>query len=499
MQSRGKLNGSHVRLAAISRDMRRVLLPVPGGRTIPPPGDWFVVRITAVVSATDRTYEFVEHWYQGEDGWAEKAGGRFGGELNPGVALPGMVFAVGQYALCRSAEGAGGLYWQIFALPQIANDETDAEPDTTEDGSVPGLTPNGDLRPTPLVVTNYPNADGLPGTQVSVFLTDNVSPDAPVAQLSVGYDADGNVVVSSAVLNSLNDRLGATRTLTLDPDTNLPLSVTDTFALPNDLDPDGDPVEATAVYSVLLGQPRLAYTNLTITADGTEIGGGTGGGTTYSADGSTLQLTGTTFSVKAGGIGPTELASTAVTPGSYTNANITVDADGRVTAASSGTASSGLTVVASSIDFTGQASVSFATLGTHKAYLVVAYDLRSDQAMGANLYLRTSSDGGASYDSGASDYVYGLGSSGSEIQLSAGSASPPDTGTVPGGFDLKLFNLAGTTLKKVVTGTIWNASGNTVDDFIARRDSTAAVNAFRFFPSAGTFSGSIIVYALDAA
>ncbi|MEV5033690.1 hypothetical protein MRBLMC3_002927 [Sphingobium sp. LMC3-1-1.1] len=153
-----------------------------------------------------------------------------------------------------------------------------------------------------------------------------------------------------------------------------------------------------------------------------------------------------------------------------------------------------------SLDFT--ASIS----GTYDEYLIELVNLvPANNAV--TLYMRLSTDGGASYDSGA-NYGYtrwitnrfGSGSDGTdsgsnEIRINNNAVDNTATYGISG--SARFFSPSSTSLHKIVSGsiTLINAANIESGLFSGRYLSTTAVNAFRFLFSSGNISsGTIRVY-----
>lgn len=156
----------------------------------------------------------------------------------------------------------------------------------------------------------------------------------------------------------------------------------------------------------------------------------------------------------------------------------------------------------SSIDFTGLSS-------TYEMYVIVVTDVipATDDV---HLYLRTSTDGGSSYDSGASDYGFGVIMSASPnpvgtedtahsaMQISRGGGSLGNDTGESGNFTIRLYNPSATT-KTFATweGANLRANGSLIKFHTggAVRESAADVDAIRFVMSSGNISsGTFTLY-----
>lgn len=133
----------------------------------------------------------------------------------------------------------------------------------------------------------------------------------------------------------------------------------------------------------------------------------------------------------------------------------------------------------------------------------------------AQIYIRTSSDGGSTYDAGGSDYVY----CGTEMVVGAGalnfitSAGAARIATMANGISnteahggangrVELFNPAGAAFKQLTYQLSWmsGAAASLTSTGQGTRVSASAVNAVRFLASSGNItSGTIHMYGVNKA
>lgn len=161
---------------------------------------------------------------------------------------------------------------------------------------------------------------------------------------------------------------------------------------------------------------------------------------------------------------------------------------------------------ASSVDITSQLS------STYESYLI-KFQLRTS-ADGAGLYLRTDSNNGASFDSGASNYQWCFTYQPTSSTSTAGNASTGDTQiqlSLAAGIgnatnegiagDIKIeyrgsanmypvINFFTSALNTTTLGTWALGTGN--------RNSAAAIDAVQLYPSSGTVTGFVKIYGLKA-
>lgn len=147
------------------------------------------------------------------------------------------------------------------------------------------------------------------------------------------------------------------------------------------------------------------------------------------------------------------------------------------------------------------ATVDISLSGSYRKYLVEFEDFYSTGA-NYNLFMRTSSDGGSSFDSGASNYQWGRGALGSYSPvLSNGTAVDllplPGVGSTKGIVGtITFFDPLNTALKSrfhwELSRIVYNSSA--IDLFLGTgyRDAAADVNALRFYFDAGNVGGGKI-------
>lgn len=156
--------------------------------------------------------------------------------------------------------------------------------------------------------------------------------------------------------------------------------------------------------------------------------------------------------------------------------------------------------------FSGASSVEFTDLSSGYIAYVFYFSKVSVSNSTTEVYCRTSTNNGSSYDAGATDYRYSnlQRNSGAFGDLeSTGAAQVPvsvsitnTTADYNGSFSVLLTNPAGSQYQSIISlgSGLQVSAGLAARVVMGERVSTTAVNAVQFLPDAGTFTGTVNVY-----
>jgi len=177
-----------------------------------------------------------------------------------------------------------------------------------------------------------------------------------------------------------------------------------------------------------------------------------------SADGVVSEVQVATNMIADDAVSAAKLANTAVSAGSYTNASITVDAQGRLTAASSGTAYGSRTTANAATGSIANAASANITIAAAKTY--VLHKIQTSAAAWVTLYTDTSSRSSDSSRTETTDPLPGSGvvaevihASGTTSLITPGTIGFNNDGTPSTNVYAKVVNKSGSTQAITVTLT----------------------------------------------